>query len=148
MFIWDTGASQDIVSAESMPEDQLFDLKSKVRLETANDTVKVSKLAKFRVEALGEDVEALAVPGSTPNLLSSGARCSMGYSFVWSPYNNPQPFITFPGNAAAVQAKILELRNDLICDGVQVRDLSVESNVPLEALQSPAAVREGVLTFP
>ena len=59
------------------------DLEVPVRLSTANGGIKCDKTASVQTRV--GTIKALALPTSSPNLLSIGQLVTEGWSFMWTP---------------------------------------------------------------
>ena len=73
-YMWDSGASIDIVSRASCPRNIIVPCAPRT-LSTANGTVEVKHRANIRLHRFHENILPLAAPSCTPNYLSAGQRC-------------------------------------------------------------------------
>ncbi|CAK0813605.1 unnamed protein product, partial [Prorocentrum cordatum] len=85
----DTGVGDDLLGAQTAV--QFGDAHHRTdlhQLATANGTIAPDTTAVVGLERLGEDTEAVVLPGRI-NALSIGRRCAeYGYTFTWNPFED------------------------------------------------------------
>ena len=100
-YIWDSGASIDLVGTQDI--DRLTEADKIVMdppqvIDTAAGPHKVDFKVKVWCKPLRQWIHALLMPKGTPKVVSAGVRCvDQGYGFWWPPYST-DPEIWKPVN--------------------------------------------------
>jgi hypothetical protein len=85
-WVFDTGTGIDVAGGK-LVNAEVKDAVGAPELSTANGTIKPDTVQVIHLDALGEDIEALKLPGDAPKALAVGRRCAqLGYEFWWKPF--------------------------------------------------------------
>ena len=90
-YIWDTGASIDLIGeqdTDKLTKADKVPLDPPLIIDTAAGPHKANSKHKIWCKPLGQWIYALLMPTGTPKVVSAGVRCvDQGYAFWWPPYS-------------------------------------------------------------